>query len=166
MRRVCVAAAVLASTGCSSRAHVVVREPPTVYVAASVEAPEPLPVASDRPDPASPSFDRGTRWRGHYFCAQGKTDLDLRVTAVNGEKIHAVFDFTHHPTAVHGSYTLNGHRKPGDRWIKLEPDHWLEQPPGYVMVGLEGLLSADGRSFSGRITYESCDTFEVRLVTR
>jgi hypothetical protein len=162
MRRACFAVAILASIGCSARAPVVGGEAPTVYVAAPAEgSTEPLP-----PAPPRASFDQGTRWRGHYFCAQGKTDLDLRVTAVNGETIHAVFDFTHAPTAVHGSYTLQGRRKPGDRRIELQPDHWVEQPPEYVMVGLEGLLSADGRSFSGRITDETCGSFEVRLETR
>ena len=42
--------------------------------------PPPAVAASDLP------FARGDRWSGHYFCAQGRTEVTLVVDAVDGEE--------------------------------------------------------------------------------
>ena len=40
--------------------------------------------------------------------------------------------------------------------LDLEPDEWIVQPPGYMMVGLKAASDRERRSMTGRITNPSC----------
>jgi hypothetical protein len=47
------------------------------------------------------------------------------------------------------------------RAVALRQERWVEQPPGYIMVDLDGTLTADGRTLAGRIANENCTDFTV-----
>jgi hypothetical protein len=91
-------------------------------------------------------------WTGTYDCQQGKTGLMLTVTAdTNG--LNAIFAFMPHPsnpTVPMGSFMMHGGMKPGSNTIEFKPMKWIQQPPGFVSVGLVGKLK--NNKFTGKIT--------------
>ena len=107
-------------------------------------------------------FVAGAVWTGYYTCSQGRTELVLRIVEVHGSEVSAVFDFTHRPTEVHGSYQLSGRYDAENRSLDLHPDEWIARPPNYVMVGMTGTVSSDGRRWDGKITHPSCTTFQLQ----
>src|SRR5207248_11280257 len=64
-------------------------------------------------------------------------------------------------------YLLMGFIRPDDAFLELMPVGWISQPPGYVMVGLAGIVSEN--TYSGSIVggYQ-CGGFFVsrRLIER
>ena len=91
-------------------------------------------------------------WMGTYDCEQGKTGLILTVTA-DSDGLNAIFAFAPHasnPTVPVGSFMMHGGMKPGSNTIEFKPMKWIQQPPGFVSVGLVGKLK--NNIFSGKIT--------------
>jgi hypothetical protein len=121
----------------------------------------PSPTPSVQPTPvAAPAFMRsGDEWAGTYTCAQGRTDLVLHVERVMGSHVEAVFEFLHGPSNAGGSYRMRGTLN-DDGTVRLIPGAWIDQPPGYVTVGMSGRVQGD--AFTGRIDNPSCGTFSVR----
>ena len=110
--------------------------------------------------PAAPGLmNAGEDWIGRYQCAQGLTDLDLRIDAVNGNTIDATFIFAHGPTNAAGSYKMRGTIDPSGN-LTLVPGPWVARPPNYVSVGMTGVVN--GSAFRGRIDNPTCGVFTVR----
>lgn len=119
-------------------------------------------VAASQPQPAAPAtalVRPGEDWFGRYVCAQGETDLDLRIENVTADSVEATFIFAHGPSGAAGSYRMRGTISPSGR-MRLVPSAWIQRPPNYVMVGMSGELRGD--TFSGRIDDPSCSEFVVR----
>jgi len=116
--------------------------------------------------PEVPRPHRTTLWTGRYVCPQGITAISLTL-ASKDHAIDATFEFgplPENPSVPHGSYTMHGVAKrlrDGEFAVVLEPDHWIEQPPGYLMVGLEATTSAEHRVLRGRITDARCAEIEL-----
>jgi serine/threonine protein kinase len=108
-------------------------------------------------------FASGQTWSGTYVCAQGSTSLLLHIIGVDHAHVEARFEFDYQPKNIHGEFRSRGDYDPAKRGIDLVPSGWLDQPRGYVMVGMRGLVLADGRTFSGTIEGPSCTTFSVHL---
>lgn len=102
-------------------------------------------------------------WRGSYTCYQGLTALELVVERA-GDNLDARFIFSAHPNnpgVPSGSFRMAGTVSTKDRRVVFEPREWIDEPPGYVMVGLEGVLTLDGLRISGRVTAEGCTVFTL-----
>lgn len=104
-------------------------------------------------------------WRGLYQCAQGETAVQLTLDIV-GDQVSAIFDFGPFPGnkgVPPGSYRLRGTaRERGETFeIELEPDKWISQPEGYMMVGLIAESDASRRELRGKITNDACTWFHV-----
>ena len=119
---------------------------------------------------ADAPFDRGDRFAGHYVCAQGRTELTLVIEDLDGTEVSAIFEFdypggggTHAPAS--GSYRMHGSFDPRSGAVHLDPDRWVEQPDGYVMVGLVGQVSRTG-SISGTVKGPGCSTFYLDAPAR
>jgi hypothetical protein len=81
-------------------------------------------------------FQSGSVWKGAYLCRQGWTELEFRVLERSRGMTKAVqYVFT--------------------------PGAWIQQPNGYVSVGMEGEIFDDPLRFHGRIPYPSCGDFTV-----
>ncbi len=121
--------------------------------------PAPPRPAPQRPTPRGACGLRaGDAFTGRYLCAQGVTDLALRVLSAQGASLRVEFVFNHAPSRAAGRYTLTGSCEGGR--VALSPEAWVERPPGYIMVGMEGPAPRAGR-FDGRITHPSCGWFSL-----
>ncbi len=127
---------------------------------ASSSVPPMRAASSDAP------FDRGDRLRGHYWCAQGRTELTLVIEDVQGEDVSAIFEFdyvgggpgggTHDPAS--GSFRVHGAFDASAGTLRLDGDRWIDHPDGYMMVGLVGKVAKTG-SISGTVKGPGCTTF-------
>jgi hypothetical protein len=109
---------------------------------------------------ASP-FAAGDLWSGSYQCRQGSTRLVLRITEVEGQTIHAIFDFDHRESGAAGEFELRGQYDRETRALVFKPGAWIKQPANYVTVGMDGRVSEDGMTYLGKIPTEGCDEFRV-----
>lgn len=100
-----------------------------------------------------------TQYVGRYFCAQGWTDMTLTVLDVEGPRVRMQGAFQHAPTGTQGAYLLRGTCYPSNGRMTLIPQAWVQQPPGYMMVGLSGIVANNGQSFTGRMLHRSCGEF-------
>lgn len=96
---------------------------------------------------------------GQYLCAQGWTAMTLTVTDVEGPRVQMRGDFSHGETGVRGAYMLRGSCSPTTQRMLLLPQGWVQQPAGYIMVGMSGAVAEGGRSFSGRMLHQGCGQF-------
>jgi hypothetical protein len=111
--------------------------------------------------PAPGPFAAGQQWVGTYRCAQGETDLVLRILHVDGARVDAVFDFEHVGSGAAGSYEVHGTVDPETHEVSLAPGAWRRRPRGYESVGMVG--RASGERFEGRMDNAACGTFSVTL---
>lgn len=108
-----------------------------------------------------------TTWSGAYTCAQGLTALTLTLDVTGAGDATAIFDFgpiEENPSLPHGSYRMRGRLFPrgASLQLRLDPDAWIDQPPGYMMVGLDTTLDRTRRYLDGRITDERCGQLSLR----
>lgn len=123
-------------------------------------------------EPANP-FTKGQIWKGSYACAQGQTDLTLRIKNSSTEfresdlgnsfDIEAIFDFDYNNRTAAGSFYLNGNYYPESKVATLDPGQWIRKPKGYNTVGMDGVISNNGKIYSGKILFNGCRDFRVQL---
>lgn len=107
-------------------------------------------------------------YEGHYVCPQGVTRLTLSLARRQAGKPDAVFfEFgptTSYPNIPAGEFTLSGTLDPDGSELVLDPSAWVDQPPGYAMVGLLGRSTDGGETFTGQVVAPSpgCTTFFVK----
>jgi hypothetical protein len=114
--------------------------------------------------PAGAQDVSGT-WRGDYICGQGNTALALTIEARKDGGLSALFHFeaaADNPGVPTGCYEMQGRFTPATREVTLGPQRWLRRPRNYVMVGLEGHLSADGEEIQGMVQGPGCSFFRVQ----
>lgn len=102
----------------------------------------------------------GSTYVGRYFCAQGWTDMSLRVVDVEGPRVRIQGTFRHGATGTQGSYLLRGFCLPSTQRMVLSPQAWVQQPPGYIMVGLSGMVANNGQTYTGRMLHRTCGDFQ------
>jgi clan AA aspartic protease (TIGR02281 family) len=108
-------------------------------------------------------------YSGSYTCIQGLTRLTLRVLRPsNASDPNVIFAFgpdVLNPRVPNGEYWARGSFDVNGGRLVLTPVHWISQPPGYTMIGLEGVSNDGGSTFAGRIVGGAgCTTFSVQLV--
>lgn len=108
-----------------------------------------------------------TVWSGAYTCAQGLTALTLTLDVTAAGDATAIFEFgpiEQNPDLPRGSYRMRGRLFPHESALelRLDPDSWVDQPPGYMMVGLDAALDRTRRYLDGRITEDRCGSLTLR----
>lgn len=112
--------------------------------------------------PTSPcGLVTGQVYVGTYVCAQGPTQMRLTISDVDGARTMAVGDFFHPPTNTRGSYRLRGFCLPRTRRLLFMPAGWIDQPPGYTMVGMSGTLGPGNANYFGRMSSSACGGFSL-----
>lgn len=102
------------------------------------------------------------RWRGEYDCSQGRTGMELEISAPEGDTVPAVFRFfplPERPQVPSGSFTMRGRNT--ETGLVFEHEAWIEQPQNYVMVDL-GVASVEGDTMVGRVAGSGCGDFSVQ----
>ena len=128
-----------------------------------------MPVQRIEPARRVPDPPPYSVWTGKYLCAQGVSAVEVRIEAAPDGSATATFEFGPHdenPNPVaRGSYELTGALFVDDKGVlqaKLTPDHWIDQPPSYVMIGFSASSSDPGqRTMKGKIEHSSCDWIEI-----
>ena len=107
---------------------------------------------------------KGQLWSGTYVCIQGKTDLNLSITAVNKEKITAIFDFNYDKGKAEGKYELFGSYDARTKILSFDPGNWLENPNNYIATSIHGRV--ENNIYQGQVLHNTCTTFELMLVPK
>ncbi len=113
-------------------------------------------------------FPLHSEWSGRYVCAQGATAVQLTIDAHPTGEAVATFEFSalpENPNVPSGAYQLKGRLQrtiDGGFEAKLVPDQWLDQPPGYGMVGLTAVTDPGHTVLRGNIDTAGCSGFAVR----
>ncbi|MES2710921.1 MAG: hypothetical protein V4653_05025 [Pseudomonadota bacterium] len=101
-------------------------------------------------------------WVGQYLCPQGNTAVNLTIIEAKSGSLGAWFHFQappDNPDVPTGCYTMTGTYDAASGQVRLVPGAWQHRPPNYVMVPLEGTVSADGERLEGQIDHPACGDF-------
>lgn len=110
---------------------------------------------------ATPALADATgTWRGEYYC-NGSATLELQLTEDANRAVSGRFDFE--ASGNRGSYEVRG-RRAQDGALELRPGGWIEQPAGFVAVGMRGVV--DGDTYSGEIVHDACLGFTAQRLTQ
>ncbi len=142
------------------------------------DAKQPPPTSTERQADPSTTASRqpagnasaiSGEWIGTYHCAQGKTGMTLTMSEDDGGVVTATFDFyadASNPDVPSGSFAMKGVF--AGRQLRLLPDHWIDRPDDYLMLGLRARVEGDAQqTIVGTVTNadgsdsDSCTTFNV-----
>lgn len=160
----------VAAAGCSRSSNVVEAPMISVDASAALLANEsPASSGDRRPMPRS-----GDRFIGTYLCGQGPTHVTIEIDDVGrGDDeltVEARFEFSFEgdddADDARGAYRMRGKYEMRTRRLVLKPEAWIEEPPGYVMVGIRGTIGRSGDTYSGTVEGPSCTTFDTKLDPR
>lgn len=104
-------------------------------------------------------------WKGAYSCYQGLTALTLSIHP-HGERWGGTFFFgpvKGNKGVPQGAYSVTV-TQDGDHF-HFEPSGWIQEPPNYAMVGLDGTMSSNLDTLSGAVLFEGCQSFQVSRTT-
>ncbi|HTR51122.1 MAG TPA: hypothetical protein VMJ10_10485 [Kofleriaceae bacterium] len=109
-----------------------------------------------------------SKWQGTYTCAQGLTGVNLTIDAHCKDDtcaLVAIFEFgeiKENPGVPHGSFRMVGESKGNE--VTLRPDKWIEQPPGWIMVGVTATRNPKEHTLIGRMDHPSCGDISLKNV--
>ncbi len=87
-------------------------------------------------------------YKGWYVANQGKTGVTLEIlTPETG--IFTFYNLPGQTNAQSGSYSVNVTYENGV--VTVSGNEWLDKPSTYSFVTFTGTLSADSRTFSGKV---------------
>jgi hypothetical protein len=121
------------------------------------------PEAASPTEPASASATALVgMWKGHYYCNQGLTRLELTISAgATSDALSAKFAFSadpSNPDVPSGSFAMQGTYVNGR--LSLQGDHWIDEPVGYIMVDLTADVGPNDHTINGAVS-AGCSTFSV-----
>jgi hypothetical protein len=102
-------------------------------------------------------------YQGRYQCGDWRI-LDLEIRDLGGGRISAVFTFPvtqARGVGADGSYSMIGQYDQRSGRFQLAPQAWLRRPPGFNMVGLDGVFDASSRTLRGNVGSFGCGAFEL-----
>ena len=143
--------------------HSAVTSSPALATSPAAVATSPAPAPSSAtPSTTAPQAAELGVWNGTYTCSQGLTGMRLTISGSGGDAVKATVEFypvASNPGVPSGSYALTGNYSASSGLV-LIPDHWINEPSGYEMVGFSG-PPPDGNSMHGTIQSTGCTTFSV-----
>jgi hypothetical protein len=123
--------------------------------------------AAGAPDGSCPGASRspfvaGESWRGQYTCAQGPTDLVLRILDAGGDdRVTVLFDFDFGHGKTTGRFLASGTYDASRGSIAFAPGAWIDQPAGWITVSFSGQVSVQKTIFAGRVDTAGCGALRV-----
>lgn len=119
------------------------------------------------PDYANETIPQHSEWTGRYTCPQGPTGVFVTIDAYSTGEAIATFEFgglPDNPDVPNGAYKLRGRLSlsPDNRLqAHFDPEAWLNQPPGYVMVGFGATSDRLHHELRGTIDNRACGALEL-----
>ena len=103
-------------------------------------------------------------WVGQYVCGQGTTALTLSIAAARPRALFHFYPAPSNNTVPEGCFEMESSYDADTGRIALTAGAWISRPDGYVTVDLEGQVSADGGTMTGKVIGPYCETFALRRV--
>ena len=103
-------------------------------------------------------------WVGQYVCGQGTTALTLSIAAARPRALFHFYPAPSNNTVPEGCFEMESSYDADTGRIALTAGAWISRPDGYVTVDLEGQVSADGGTMTGKVIGPYCKTFTLRRV--
>lgn len=103
-------------------------------------------------------------WVGQYVCGQGTTALTLSIAAARPRALFHFYPAPSNNTVPEGCFEMESSYDVDTGRIALTAGAWISRPDGYVTVDLEGQVSADGGTMTGKVIGPYCQTFALRRV--
>lgn len=147
-----------ADDAAADAAPVVDAAPEAAPADAAPEAAAPKPTTAVPVVPAS-LVAAGQVWSGNYVC-QGTGSMTLRITRAAGGSVSAVNEFKHHAGKT-GSFNMSGTFNAATRQLSLVAGAFIQQAPGIASVNLDGTVTADGKTYAGRVVGAGCSSFNL-----
>jgi len=110
------------------------------------------------PTPAAKDVLSGD-WGGIYQCAQGQTAVVVSLTLEKDGAVSGRFTFGNLPgriNAADGEYRIVGMFDVATGKLRMQPNGWTRQPPGYVQVGFTADLDRAARRLTGHVDFAGC----------
>jgi hypothetical protein len=93
-------------------------------------------------------------WVGNYECNGQTATLKIKAAGPEG-----IFEFAY-PDGTSGSFLVGIDVDDASGRVRVAPKSWIDRPKNFRMIGLNGDLSADGKTISGRST-GGCGAFTI-----
>ena len=103
-------------------------------------------------------------WVGQYVCGQGTTALTLSIAAARPRALFHFYPAPSNNTVPEGCFEMESSYDVDTGRIALTAGAWMSRPDGYATVDLEGQVSADGGTMTGKVIGPYCETFALRRV--
>ena len=134
-------------------------------------------IANESPtnaDDGRPAPRAGHRFVGVFMCGRGPTKLTIAIDSVeHGASsdelaVEARFEFLYEGGSdddedERGSFRMRGKYESKTRRLVFKPEGWIDEAPGYMLMGIRGTLGRSGDSYNGTVEGPSCTTFDTKL---
>ena len=113
--------------------------------------------------PTAPQREART-WRGTYTCGQGLTGLEVTLRPVGQGQLVGTLSFfpvSGNSNAASGCYNITARADRATQRLTTRAGSWIQQPPGYSTVDLDGIISDNGM-WLGQVMSSACTSFELR----
>ncbi|GEM_PF-5978215 len=102
-------------------------------------------------------------WTGSYTCNGQETFLQLELDGDRNGKVTGTFQFgpMTGQSGPEGAYDIEGTIE--ENWfMELFGTGWIQQPEGFRMVDLRGVVQEGGGVWSGSVVDAACTSFYVK----
>jgi hypothetical protein len=132
-----------------------------IAAVASAHAAEPSDIA---PTTSDARDDLSGDWGGVYQCAQGQTAVVVSLALEKDGAVNGTFAFGNLPgraNAKDGKYRIVGIFDATAGKLRMQPNGWITQPPGYFPVGFTADLDRDAQRLTGHIDFDGCSKISM-----
>jgi hypothetical protein len=132
-----------------------------VAAIASAHAAEPGDIT---PTTADARDDLSGDWGGVYQCVQGQTAVVVSLALEKDGAVNGTFTFGNLPgrtNAKDGKYRIVGIFDATAGKLRMQPNGWITQPPGYFPVGFTADLDPAAQRLTGHVDFAGCSRISM-----
>ena len=103
-------------------------------------------------------------WGGVYQCVQGQTAVVVSLALEKDGSVNGTFAFGNLPgrsNAKDGEYRIVGMFDAASGQLRMQPNGWIRQPPGYFPVGFTADLDPAAQRLTGHIDFAGCSRISM-----
>ncbi len=107
-------------------------------------------------------------WQGQFTCGFSTVGVTLAIAPAGGQEVDARFKFypldQRDRRVRHGEFALRGAFDKQTGEVVLRPTKWINQAQGHRLMGLRGVIAADGTSIAGRLQDSQCGNVQITRI--